>query len=169
VTPALHNIANAYAYGKGVSQSFSNALLYYQAASEAKDPYASFTLGTWYYHGKVEVSIESDKVKAFSLFQQAALQQHPLAMFNVGVAYLTGEGTTINRKLAVEWLQAASIQGNLSEARLNLAKIYMEGIDWKTKQYEDAKDILLPIRYKHPMAALLWQEIEKLEAQEKKL
>ena len=44
ITPALHNIGNCYAYGKGTKQSDYNAILFYEAAVEAGDPSAMFTL-----------------------------------------------------------------------------------------------------------------------------
>lgn len=157
VQPALHNLANAYAAGRGVKQSDHNALLYYEAASESGDPLAHFTLGLWYYHGRG--GLTPDPKKSFTLQSQAAEVGHPAAMFNVGTAYLTGDGIEKDFVLAVEWLEKAA-KANVLEARFNLAKVYMDGPPGIDRDWVKAKSYVAEIADRHEIAKMLLEEIE---------
>lgn len=159
VTPALHNIGNCYADGKGVQQNEKNAVLYYQAADEAGDHFASFTLGTWYYHGKGGLPV--DHKKAVELQMKAAQRRHPGAMFNVGMALFSGDGVEKDKANAIQWLRFAGESG-VMPARLNLAKIYLE--DPLARQYDEAIDILQPIVDKNEAARELLAEIQRMRS-----
>lgn len=152
VQPALHNIANAYAAGRGVKQSEKNALLYYEASAESGDPYSCFSLGVWYYNGKA--GLTPDPVRSFQLQLTAAQKGHPYAMFNVGTALLTGDGVDKDEHLATEWLRKAA-EKNIPQANLNLAKFYMT-----KKDLDSAADILQPILERSEIAVELLKEIE---------
>lgn len=89
--PAVHNIANCYAQGRGVAQDDRLALLYYEAGAEAGDPSAKFTLGNWLSTGRGKTDSQPDKAKAFQWQLEAAGEGHPIAMFNIGTMYLSGE------------------------------------------------------------------------------
>lgn len=93
--PALHNIANCYAIGRGVAQDDKLAFLYYEGGAEAGDPFAKFTLGTWLLTGRGRNGSLPDKMKAFQWQLEAANEGHPVAMFNIGVMFLSGEVTYI--------------------------------------------------------------------------
>jgi TPR repeat protein len=157
VQPALHNIANAYAQGRGVTQSDHNALLYYEAGAEAGDPYSLFTLGTWYYRGRG--GLKENKYKSFELQLKAAEAGHPAAMFNVGTAYITGDGIGKTPTEGVKWLEQAA-QRNVLEARLNLAKAYMDGPSGLQKDLHKARELVSTIAHRHPIAKQLLDEIE---------
>lgn len=148
----MHNIANAFAEGRGVQQSDEKALLYYDAAAQAGDPYAAFTLGTWYYAGKG--GLKANKEKAYEYNLAAAKMGHPNAMFNVGVALLIGEGTSKDKSNAILWLKKAS-DAQVVHATLNLAKVYMED-----SSFEEAETLLSPLKDKNEVALLLLKEIE---------
>lgn len=154
----MHNIGNCYAEGKGVKQNDKNALLYYQAGEEAGDPYASFTLATWHYKGRAELT--ADPEKAFQLQLKAAQMGHPPAMFNIGVALLTGDGTVKDREQAIQWLRKAS-DANITEAKLNLAKVYMEGDQVLSEALTMAENVLQPLaKNNHEIALAMLQELE---------
>ena len=138
VTPALHNIANAYAEGLGVDQSDRNALLFYEAAVEAGDPSAKFTLGTWLYAGKGGLTI--DKERSFQLQLEAANAGHPLAMFNTGAAYMEGSGVKSDLAAAVEWFERAA-ERNILQAAINASNMYRLG-DGVTKDLRKARSLL---------------------------
>ena len=159
VTPALHNIGNCYADGKGVQQSEKNAVLYYQAADEAGDHFASFTLGTWYYNGKG--GLPADHKKAVELQMKAAQRRHPGAMFNVGMALFLGDGVEKDKANSIQWLRHAAESG-VVPARLNLAKIYLE--DPLARQFDEAIDILQPIVDKNDAARELLAEIQRMRS-----
>jgi TPR repeat protein len=122
--PSLQHIAHCYADGKGVKQSDKNAALYYEAAVEAGDVFAKYTLATWIYKGRGGLTV--DKERAFRLQQEAASAGHPAAMFNVGAHYMSGEGVDRDIIKAMEWFDKASLAG-MVPATLNLAKMYFEG------------------------------------------
>jgi TPR repeat protein len=141
-----------------VKQSDHNALLYYEAASESGDPFAHFTLGLWYYHGRG--GLTADPKKSFTLQSQAADAGHPAAMFNVGTAYLTGDGVDKDYLIAVEWLEKAA-KANILEARFNLAKVYMDGPPGIDRDLQKAKSYVVDIASRHEIAKMLVEEIEE--------
>lgn len=156
MVPAVHNIANAYASGRGVEKNERKALLYYEAGAEGGDPYSCFSLGVWYYQGKA--GLKPDPVRSFQLQLKAAQQGHPAAMFNVGTALLTGDGTEKDTKLAAEWLKKAAAS-NVVHANLNLAKMYMDGSGVE-QDFDKAIEILEPVLNRVEVAKQLLEEIE---------
>ena len=63
---------------------------------------------------------------ALSWFQRAAEQDHPLALFNLGVLYWKGELVGRDRSFAVAlWRRAAEF--DLAEAQFNVAAAYLRG------------------------------------------
>ncbi len=161
--PAVHNIANAFATGRGVGKDERKALLYYEAGAEGGDPYSCFSLGVWYYQGRA--GLEADPVRSFQLRLKAAQQAHPAAMFNVGTALITGDGTDKDPKLAAEWLAKAA-SANVPHANLNLAKMYMDGTG-VDQDLEKAAEILQPVLNKIDVAKQLLDEIEFRKANPK--
>lgn len=139
-----------------MGQDLKRAIAFFEAAVEVEDPYACFTLGQWYYHGKG--GLTPDKSKAFELQLKAANKGHPFAMFNVGTALLTGDGVTLNHSQAEEWLRKAH-DANVVYASLNLAKMYMDGVG-VNKDLLEAKSICLKVVGKIPVANELLTEIE---------
>jgi TPR repeat protein len=124
ITPALHNLGNAYASGLGTPADPTKALLYYEGAVEAGDPFAKFTLGTWLYHGRGELVI--DKVRAFQLQKEAAEEGHPGAMFNTGAALM--EGSVVEKDLlgAAGWFEKA-MDRNVIQGAVNLGNMHRHG------------------------------------------
>jgi len=132
VMPALHNIANAYAAGRGVKQSDYNAMLYYQAAADAGDPHAMFSLAGWLHTGRATEGGKKYPEKAFQYNLQAAHMGHPAAMFNVGAAFMSGIGTGEGKDYvkAAGWFEKASYEGTgrIVEASINLGNLYRQGL-----------------------------------------
>eukprot|EP01039_Chlorochromonas_danica_P000033 gene35-36_t len=163
IVPAFHNIGNAYAYGRGVEQSDHKASLYYQAGVELGDPASCFVLGTWYYRGRGNLPV--DPKKAFDLQLQAAQAKHPGAMFNVGVALLTGDGVSADPPKAAEWFEQAAAL-HVSGAALNLSKMYMEG-KGVPRDLQKARSLILPLVGQNEIAKQLLEEIDRLIALER--
>ena len=137
-----------------MKQSDHNALLYYQAAVDAGDPSAKFTLGTWYYQGR---SVSKDVIKSYELQLSAAEAGHPAAMFNIGCLYMTGEGILADIDKAIIWFEKAAKNG-IIQAGVNLGNIYRNGTGVtkdlnKARKYfimfadksNDCRDLLLAI------------------------
>lgn len=138
--PSLQHIAHCYADGKGVKQSDKNAALYYEAAVEAGDVFAKYTLATWIYKGRGGLKVDKDR--AFRLQLEAASAGHPAAMFNVGAHYMSGEGVTRDLSEAMVWFDKASLAG-MVPATLNLAKMHFEGVaNGGVRDVKKAKEIL---------------------------
>lgn len=148
------------AIGRGVKQSDKNALLYYEAAAEAGDPYACFTLGIWYYQGRG--GLNPDPKRSFDFQLKAAQIGHPAAMFNVGTACLTGDGVDKDAAMAADWLHKAA-NHKILEANLNLAKMYSEGEGVK-QSFDDALAILQPVLARSEIARELAAEIKAKQA-----
>lgn len=84
------------------------------------DPKAQYELALWYQRGKEPVG--ADPVEAVKWFQQAAEQDNAEAAYELGLAYLDGNGATRNLKMAKQWLERAAGQG-LLRARVTLRDI----------------------------------------------
>jgi TPR repeat protein len=68
-----------------------------------------------------------DKLRAIQLLEEAALAGHNRAMYNLGLAYKTGNGVGVNASLAFNLFLAAANQGQLAEAMIVVAKAYETG------------------------------------------
>lgn len=128
VLPALHNIANAYAAGRGCKQSDHNAMLYYRASAEAGDPAGAFTLSTWLYTGRGTAAGRKVPEEAFTHALAAAHKGHPAAMFNVGAHLMQGAGVAQDYARAAEWFEKAARVGKIAEASINLANMHVQGL-----------------------------------------
>lgn len=162
IQPAFHNLANAYAFGRGVEQSDHNARMFYEAGVEMGDPASLYVLGTWHYNGRG--GLEVNKQKAFDLQLQAANAKHPAAMFNIGAALLVGDGVSEDAPKAAEWFEKAGMLG-IAEAYLNLAKMYIEG-KGVPRDLLRARDVVSRIADKNETAREMRVEIDRLIQQE---
>eukprot|EP01031_Cornospumella_fuschlensis_P028592 gene28592-34516_t len=162
IQPAFHNLANAYAFGRGVEKNDENARMLYEAGVEMGDPASLYVLATWHYKGRG--GLEVNKQKAFELQLQAAQAKHPAAMFNVGAALLVGDGVGEDAPKAAEWFEKAARLG-IAEASLNLAKMYMEG-KGVPRDLEVAREIVGRIADKNVVARELLLEIDTIIQQE---
>lgn len=164
VLAAIYNMGNCYAEGKGVKQSDSNALLYYEGAIEAGDPAAMFTVGTWIMHEKG--GMKKDPARALQLQLQAANMGHPLATFNVGAHYLAGDGVANGEPdilKAVEWFTRAADMG-VYQAAINLGNMYVEGLSPLAQDLYKAEEIFMRYSHLHPAVencvAMIKEEIK---------
>ena len=140
IAPALHNIANCYAAGRGTKQSDHNAVMFYEAAIEAGDPSSMFALATW---RKIGRFVAKDPKIAHELSLRAANLGHPGAMFNVGCNYMSGQH--VDQKdlvMAAEWFEKSANKGFI-HAAMNLGKMYYEGTG-VSRDLLKAKQILEP-------------------------
>jgi len=78
-----------------------------------------------YQKGK-EASGKGNHAEALAIFSKAAQQGDAWSQFGLGVLYLNGQGTTINKASSTEWFQKAANQG-LSFAQFNLGNAYLHG------------------------------------------
>lgn len=86
---------------------------------------SQFKLATLYDEGLVESS--NAQADAFYWYEQAAMQGHAIAAYNLGNAYKHGRGEVQSESLANYWWQKASDAG-LASAQFNLALQYSRGL-----------------------------------------
>ena len=105
---AQYNLGLAYHNGKGVEQSDTQAVYWYQKSAEQGNAKAQFSLGASYYYG---VGVEKSYSQAVYWFQKSAEQGDVIAQHSLGFAYYDGEGVEKSKTKAVYWLQKACENG----------------------------------------------------------
>lgn len=83
-----------------------------QSLSLAGDADAQNELGEMFYYGK---TVKRDYKQAVRFFKAAFEQQHPAAIYHLGVCYLNGEGVSKNKTLGDGFLRQASNLGYVGE------------------------------------------------------
>jgi TPR repeat protein len=89
-------------------------------------------------NGKVK---ESDKKKGFEMIYQAAKMGHPLAAYNMGVFYSSGQYVELDYSQAILWYRKA-VESDIEPAIVNLATMYLYGVGVE-KDLNIAKEILI--------------------------
>lgn len=67
-----------------------------------------------------------DFATAVAKFRSAAERGEPVAQFNLGYMYRTGQGVALNTRIAAEWYEKAATQGH-SDAQYDLGVMLREG------------------------------------------
>ncbi|KAI9268462.1 hypothetical protein EDC94DRAFT_491518, partial [Helicostylum pulchrum] len=107
---ALNGVGLLYQSGLGVIQSHSTAILYFEKAANMGYHYGdvSNSLGDIYKKGYGrDVNLEA----AFEYYSKSANLFYQDGMLNLGLMYMEGLGTEVNRDLALYWLQRADLFG----------------------------------------------------------
>lgn len=78
------------------------------------------------YASGVQAYQEGDMKNAIHWWRQAAVEGHQLSQYNLGSAYASGAGVTVDIMEAAHWWRLAALQGN-TDAQYNLGVIYYEG------------------------------------------
>ncbi|SZD73550.1 Predicted membrane protein [Candidatus Ornithobacterium hominis] len=120
----LSNFEKAMAYyqGKGLKQSYTEAVFYLKKAVEEGNEEAKNLLASCYYEGK---GVEQSYTDAFNLWKEIAEAGNTDAMYNVGLCYYQGNGVEQNKEKAMEYLRTACEQRNDNACNL-LNRIKME-------------------------------------------
>ena len=106
---AQNNLGFYYAFGKGVPQSYPQALKWLSAAASAGFAPAEVNLAVLYekgWTGKVDVE------QAMRWYRDAAEQGNPSAQCKLGNFYHYAHGVPRNDAVAAEWYRKAAEQGN---------------------------------------------------------
>ncbi|KAJ3330241.1 hypothetical protein HDU76_006137 [Blyttiomyces sp. JEL0837] len=86
--------------GSPTPPSIATALESFESGSHLNDPDSQIQLALLHLSSKFP-----NPEKAFSLFEKAAVNSnHPIAMYNLGLCYRDGVGTSVNPKLAFKYL-----------------------------------------------------------------
>jgi len=101
------------------------ALEWFQKSAEAGYPQAQATLGALYLKGLPGLLSKNTKL-GIEMLSKAVRAKSLTARFNLGMAYLSGDGVPRDSMKAVQWLKVAENQ-NFSEAQYTLGVLFIEG------------------------------------------
>ncbi len=112
------------AEGKGTTQNFKEAHVWYQRAASQGFAQAQYRLGTLFERG---LGVKADAGRARSWYQRAAEQGNVKAMHNLAVLSANREGGTPDYTTAAEWFGKAAEFG-LADSQFNLAVLHENGL-----------------------------------------
>ena len=101
------------------------ALKWFKQSADANYPQAQATLGALYLKGLPGLLPKNTKL-GIEMLAKAVRAKSLTARFNLGMAYLSGDGVPKDPSKAVQWLKVAESQ-NFSEAQYTLGVLLLEG------------------------------------------
>lgn len=116
-------IAELYDKGLGIPQDQKEAANWYRIAAETGNREARFAYGLKLLEGKI---VEKDIQRGQKMMEKAALDGHPVAMFNHANQIIADRPTSAGYRLALPFYEKAA-ENNVSDAYYALAVIYREG------------------------------------------
>jgi TPR repeat protein len=128
---AQNNLGVMYLDGKGVPQSFSEAVRWISLSAAAGSSLGQNNLGGLYRDGK---GVPRDFRKAFQWFSAGAQQGNSGAQYNLGLMYELGQGTQAEPFHAFMWYALAAEQGNMPNAAAHRDSLYRRMTDAAKKQ-----------------------------------
>jgi Sel1 repeat len=130
--------ARGWERGGGGKPDSTQACVWYELASIAGHPQASYELGVALYTGE---GMAEDEHRAVHLFEQAASLGHAQAAYMLGDCLLEGIGTLRDRAEALEWLVVAAELGHRTARSRVLAVLTMDddnNVEDTLRQYSDS-------------------------------
>lgn len=116
-------LGQAFLLGSGVPKHYGKALHWYTLSAENGNREAMNELGFMYSVGRV---VEQDPQKGAEFFLKAAYKGLPIAQYNVGILYYTGNGfDTVDLQKSYAWLNVAASN---SHQPAIAARNYLESI-----------------------------------------
>ena len=103
-TEAQFYLGVAYENGKGVEQSYSQAVYWWKKAAEQGLEIAQYNLGAAYDNGK---GVKQSYSQAVYWYKKAAEQNFAIAQYNLGIAYYNSKGIKQSKSQALYWLRKA--------------------------------------------------------------
>jgi uncharacterized protein len=135
---AQTNLGYLYYEGKGVPQSYPEALKWYNVAILQGYPEAMFNLGVAYAEGK---GVERNVTEALRLYRLAAEAGYAPAQVQLGNTYFRGDGVPADPKEGLRWYAQAAEQGDVV-AQFLLANVYISGGEGVTRDLVKAYEWL---------------------------
>ena len=124
---AQYAMGRFYASGRGVTNDLTQAIQWGKKAAEQNQADAEEALGEMYLLPPVEYGTNYlNYPEGLRLLRQAAAQGSAPAMNNLGVAYLTGTGVTVDQNEAVHWFGEAAEHGD-PRGQANFGQSYLDG------------------------------------------
>jgi TPR repeat protein len=126
---AQNNLAYLYEYGLGLTQSDSEALLWYTRAAVGGLPGAQYNLATFYLKGR---GVTQSDATALKWLEAAANGGYTDAEFMLGEFYRRGRVLKKDSALALSWYMKAARKGQPT-AQLMAASVYLSGEAWRSE------------------------------------
>ena len=121
---AAYEIGIRYAEGRGVAQSFEEAIRWLDIAAKGGVAPAEYRLGSLYEKGH---GTRKDREAARKLYLAAAEKGNAKAMHNLAVIYAEGLEGKPDYQMASQWFRKAAEHG-VSDSQYNLGILYARGI-----------------------------------------
>lgn len=145
-------LGQMYEHGRGVPQSFVEAIKWYQASANQGFATAQSTLGYLYQYGE---GVKKDPQTAYMWNLKAAEQGDAYGQHNLAVMYDEGTGIPENNHEAVKWYRKAAEQG-YDQAQFNLGVCYWKG-EGVTQDYVEAYRLLNHVRVATKDQTVRWR------------
>jgi localization factor PodJL len=120
---AEFEVAARFAEGRGISQDFKQAIVWYQRSAQRGFAPAQYRLGTLFERG---IGTKADPARAKIWYGRAAEQGHIKAMHNLAVLN-SGRDQSADYTAALQWFTAAAERG-LADSQYNLGVLYESGL-----------------------------------------
>jgi localization factor PodJL len=120
---AAFEVGARLAEGKGTTQDFAEAVVWYQKSAAQGFAQAQYRLGTLYERG---LGVKKDPARAQMWYQRAAEQGHVKAMHNLAVLTAGRNSGNPDYTTASQWFQSAADYG-LADSQFNLAVLHENG------------------------------------------
>ena len=121
------------------------------------DTNAQYALGVMEFREETE---NPNKKQGFKWLKSAAEKDHPIAMFNIGMAYWQGNGVEENKKEALKWWEKSAETGD-SNAQYNLGLTYYIGNVVPIDLIAAKKWLGLAVRQNHRGAIRIYSLVAK--------
>lgn len=110
-----------------IPTNIPRALDWFRKSAELNYPQAQATLGALYLKGLPGLLPKNTKI-GIEMLAKAVRAKSLTARFNLGMAYLNGDGVPKNPAKAIQWLKVAESQ-NFAEAQYTIGILLLEGDD----------------------------------------
>jgi len=173
---AQYNLGYSLQNGVGTEKNLTEAIYWYKKSSDNNFNDGHYAMMMAYGNGD---GVEQNSELAFSYAIKCANNNDPTCMWNVVNCYITGNGVEKNEGEFKVWLirlaklnnpENLAQSGNITSARLELAKSYREGNYFEQDVYQSYLWYIIYNESKKDFSILLQQKsIEDIKALEKEL
>ncbi|GAN10533.1 TPR repeat protein [Mucor ambiguus] len=129
---AIYRLGRLYHTGMGVLTDLVRARTYYERAAKQGHVLSSYNAGCMYQFGLGDATTslftapKIDYNKALIYYMQAAKEDYPDALCNVGYLYEKGHGVKLSFEQALHYYQRGAEKGS-HQAHQNLGELYLDG------------------------------------------
>ena len=107
---AMYYLGRCYELGFGIPQDYSKALEYYTTAAQKGSDDAMVRTALIHDQGFLG---KRNRNQALQLYVELSKKNHPFAMYQIGLAYLNGDGVQKSAEHAFSWLNKALSAGSV--------------------------------------------------------